>query len=156
VARSGTAHVVRAPGVALVVTGGAVPVVEPGWVSPGYGVKVPAPVISVVAEGAADATFTTLVVPLAEAADVPRLDVAREAGATTARVEHDLGTDTVTWGDGARPLDLGPVRCRAAAGWMRRDAGGVVRVRAAGVGHGPVWAGWDRGRGLLAGREGEL
>jgi len=31
-----------------------------------------------------------------------------------------------------------------------------VRVRAAGVGGGPVWAGWDEGRGMSAGREGDL
>ena len=55
-----------------------------------------------------------------------------------------------------RSLDLGPMQCRAAAGFIRRDAEGAARVQAAGVGGGPVWIGWDRDCGMSAGREGEL
>jgi uncharacterized heparinase superfamily protein len=55
--------VVRAPGVTLVIAPAREVRVEPGWFAPLYGVKVAAPVISVVADGAADASFETVVVP---------------------------------------------------------------------------------------------
>jgi hypothetical protein len=150
--------VVRAPGVALVVAGDVEPVVEPGWIAPRYGVKQPAPVVSIVADGAADARFTTLVVPLADGAQAPALRVAAggEGPVTTLDVTGAGFADTLCWSDEDTALDLGPLQCRAAAGLVRRDAAGPVRVRAAGVGGGPVWAGWDRGRGMSAGREGEL
>jgi len=148
---------VRAPGVGLVFAGDAEPAVEPGWYAPVYGVKHAAPVLSVVAEGRADATFTTLVVPLPDGAAIPELTVRAEEGATTVlEVAGRRFVDSLYWSEEGAPLDLGPLRCRAAAGWSRRGADGPTRVRAAGVGGGPVWAGWDHGRGMSAGREGEL
>jgi uncharacterized heparinase superfamily protein len=56
--------VARAPGLELVFASGHKPVLEEGWYSPEYGVKVRAPVISVVADGVRDATFVTHVVPV--------------------------------------------------------------------------------------------
>ena len=53
---------VLAPGVALVIDGADEIAVEPGWVSPSYGVKHEAPVISAVARGL-DATFRTELLP---------------------------------------------------------------------------------------------
>jgi hypothetical protein len=125
-------------------------------VSPEYGVKLEAPVVSVVAAGAPDATFTTLVVPLAAGEAAPGLELGSDRDVTVARVVGERVTDTVSWCDTEQPLDLGPLQCRASAGWMRADADGAVRVRTAGVGGGPVWAGWDRRRGMSAGREGHL
>ena len=154
--RADGAYVVRAPGVALVFSGDAEPAVEPGWYAPLYGVKHPAPVLSVVADGRADATFTTLVVPLPDGAVVPGLSVSAGEEMTTVEVAGRRFVDTLSWSDAGAPLDLGPLRCRAAAGWIRRGATGATRVRAAGVAGGPVWAGWDAGRGMSAGREGEL
>jgi hypothetical protein len=153
---AGAAHVVRAPGVALVVAGGAAPAIEPGWVAPEYGVRLDAPVVSVVADGAADATFTTLVVPLGDGEAAPGLEVGAEGDVTVARVTHGQVTDTVKWCDGAHAIDVGPLRTCAIAGWMREDADGVLRVRAAGVAGAPVWAGWDRALGMCAGAEGAL
>jgi hypothetical protein len=131
-------------------------VIEPGWIAPDYGVKHRAPVVSIVADGAADATFTALVVPLADGAEAPVLRVDAAGDLTTLDVTGDGFSDTLCWSDEGTPLDLGPLQCRAAAGFIRRDGEGPARVRAAGVGGGPVWAGWDRGRGMTAGREGEL
>jgi hypothetical protein len=131
-------------------------VIDPGWVSPSYGVKHPAPVVSVAIEGAAAATFTTLVVPLPDGKAVPTLAVRADEDATTVEVGAERHTDTLRWSDAKWPLDLGPLRCRAAAGWTRTGPDGPLRVRAAGVGGGPVWTGWDQGRGMSAGREGEL
>jgi hypothetical protein len=156
VERAGDAHVVRAPGVALVIAGGAAPAIEPGWVSPDYGIRLDAPVVSVVADGAPDATFTTVVMPLADGDPAPGLEVGAEGEVTVARVTHDGRSDTVKWCDGGRPLDLGPLRSRASAGWMRHDAKGVLRVRSAGVGGAAVWTGWDRALGMSAGAEGAL
>jgi hypothetical protein len=156
VERRDGAHVVRAPGVALVVAGDAAPAVELGWVAPRYGVKERAPVVSIVADGAADATFTTVVLPLPPGATVPTLDVREDGDGTTVEIAGARFTDTLRWSDGGGPLDLGPLRCRAAAGWIRTGPDGALRVRAAGVGGGPVWTGWDASRGMSAGREGEL
>jgi hypothetical protein len=135
--------VVRAPGMALVVAGGVEPRVEAGWIAPDYGIRHEAPVVSIVPDGACDATFTTLVVPLRDDEEPLEIDGAEV-------------TDTICWSDEGTPLDLGPLKCRAAAGLIRRDAEGPALVRAVGVGGGPVWAGWDRDRGMSAGREGEL
>jgi hypothetical protein len=158
VERAGDAHVVLAPGVALVVLGGAEPAIEAGWVSPDYGVKRAAPVVSIVADGSAEATFTTLILPLADGEPVPALRLASDGDMTTAEIEREGGADVVRWCDAGCPLELelGPLHCRASAGWLRRDAEGIRRVRTAGVGGGPVWAGWDRVAGLSAGREGRL
>jgi hypothetical protein len=148
--------VVRAPGMALVIAGDVEPVIEPGWIAPDYGVRHEAPVVSVAVEGVADATFTTLVVPLADGEEAPALQVESGDDATTLEIAGTRFTDTLCWSEEGTPLDLGPLHCRAAAGLIRRDAEGALRVRAAGVGGGPVWAGWDRDRGMSAGREGEL
>jgi heparinase II/III-like protein len=156
VERRDGASVVRAPGVALVVLGDGAPTVEPGWVAPDYGIRHRAPVVSVVADGTAEATFTTLVLPLPDGADVPGVTLRSCEEATALELTGPRFADTVCWSRGGFPLDLGPLRCRATAGWMRRCSGGAVRVRAAGVGGGPVWAGWDDSRGMSAGREGEL
>jgi uncharacterized heparinase superfamily protein len=53
---------VLAPGVALVIDGADEISVEPGWISPSYGVKHEAPVVSAVARGR-DATFRTELLP---------------------------------------------------------------------------------------------
>lgn len=62
--------VVRAPGLALVFAEPYEPRIEQGWVAPRYGVKLAAPVVSVVADGEA-ADFVTLVVPRATDAPAP-------------------------------------------------------------------------------------
>jgi hypothetical protein len=155
VERRGDVHVVCAPGLALVIHGPGTARVEPGWVAPLYGVKRPAPVVSVVVEDAMDATFTTAVLPLEAGAELPSVRVRQEGDATTVELETRTVCDTVRWSHAGAPLDLGPLRCSATAGVMRRLADGTLRVVAAGVGGGPVWAAWDSERGMRAGREGE-
>ena len=51
-----------APGLALVIDGADEIAIEPGWVSPRYGVKHSAPVVSAVAHGR-EATFRTELLP---------------------------------------------------------------------------------------------
>jgi hypothetical protein len=54
---------VLAPGVAIAVAGAAEVVVEDGWISPRYGVKLPAPVVRASLDGVADAVLVTLLAP---------------------------------------------------------------------------------------------
>jgi uncharacterized heparinase superfamily protein len=82
VAEPGAATVL-APGLALVVLGAGAVGLEPGWVSPSYGRRLDAPVVSAVAEGRAEATFVTLLAPLRPGQAVPELcRVANGAGTT--------------------------------------------------------------------------
>ncbi len=53
---------VLAPGLALVIDGADEIAIEPGWISPRYGVKHAAPVVSAVARGR-DAAFRTELLP---------------------------------------------------------------------------------------------
>jgi hypothetical protein len=100
----GVNGVVRAPGLALVFGAQHTPRLEQGWVSPVYGVKEPAPVVSVVAEGEASARFFTLVFPLEENAHAPAMFVGEDADPRQTRVvvvgvgEGCAATDVITWG----------------------------------------------------------
>ena len=155
VARRDGATVVRAPGVALVLAGDRVPELEAGWIAPEYGIKHAAPVVSVVAEGMADATFVTVVLPLADGERAPEVRVT-EAEGTIVEVEGDGFTDTVTWPETGAPLDVGPLRIAASAGLVRRDGEGREVACAAGVGGAPLWAHWTEATGMTLGREGDL
>ncbi|HEX8068771.1 MAG TPA: alginate lyase family protein [Pyrinomonadaceae bacterium] len=101
-----TDQVVRAPGLALVFANlEHTPRVEQGWVAPRYGVKLPAPVVSVVAEAATEACFYTLVVPLAAGAPAPKLLVHHEQLAAARTTHFEIAgvgadgtkTDRLTW-----------------------------------------------------------
>ncbi len=155
VARRDGAAVVRAPGLALVLAGDRVPEVEAGWIAPDYGVKHPAPVVSVVAEGMADATFVTVVLPLADGERAPDVRLT-EAEGTVVEVEGDGFTDTITWPETGAPLDVGPLRIAASAGLVRRDRDGREVACAAGVGGAPLWAHWTEATGMTLGREEDL
>ncbi len=99
---NGANNVVRAPGLALVFNAPHAPRLEDGWVSPVYGVKHPAPVVSVVSEGEAEARFFTLVMPLDANAPAPRMLVREGDGARQTRVEiagvGGSATDVIVWG----------------------------------------------------------
>jgi hypothetical protein len=98
-----TNEMVRAPGLALVFGARNVPRLEQGWVSPVYGVKHPAPVVSVVAEGEASARFFTLVFPIDAAAPAPTMFVEEGVGSRPHRVrvvgvgEGGAATDVISW-----------------------------------------------------------
>jgi len=100
---NGVNELVRAPGLALVFGAPHTPRLEQGWVSRVYGVKHPAPVVSVVAEGGASARFFTLVFPLDADAHAPALFVEEGDGprGTCVRVagagEGGAATDIITW-----------------------------------------------------------
>jgi hypothetical protein len=115
---NGENDVVRAPGLALVFNAPHAPRLEDGWVSHVYGVKHPAPVVSVVAEGAKETRFFTLVFPLDENAHAPTLFVNEGKGSRPYGVRvvgvgvGGASTDVLTWD--ARELS-----------WRRGGAEGV-------------------------------
>ena len=89
------------PRATFVAVGDVVPTVEPGWVSPLYGVLVPAPVVSIAVEGVACSTFLTLIVPNDLAGGAPRAKCASgrpcDDNTTVIEVAHSTGDlDTIT------------------------------------------------------------
>jgi hypothetical protein len=91
-------HAVQAPGLALVVTGAPLEL-EPGWISPAYGVRLAAPVASA-ATVARRATFVTVIWPLRLGEAPPRVTRVDDAEETTAL---RIGADRVV---------LHPAGCR--------------------------------------------
>jgi hypothetical protein len=100
--RSDGGTVVHAPGLALLFAAGLDVTLEPGWYAPEYGVKLPAPVVSAVAGGAAEARLIAVAVPLAPGAAPPALRVLAagegEAGILVEGV-GDMGeaSDAIAW-----------------------------------------------------------
>ena len=66
---------IRTPELALLFERQRRPVLSQGWVSPRYGIKEAAPVVSVVSEGEANTDFYTLIVPLSLSAPLPWFEV---------------------------------------------------------------------------------
>jgi hypothetical protein len=106
--------VVRAPGLALVFSPAREPRIEAGWVAPSYGVKLPAPVVSVAVDRVAATTFFTLVVPAASSDPDPELRVG--ADESTGDVVLDIrrvgedgrGRHRVLWGSAPKLLASAP------------------------------------------------
>ncbi|HEY2962024.1 MAG TPA: alginate lyase family protein [Pyrinomonadaceae bacterium] len=66
---------IRTPELVLLFEPHRQPVVSHGWVSPSYGIKESAPVVSVVSEGEANTDFYTLVVPLKLSSPLPWFEI---------------------------------------------------------------------------------
>jgi Heparinase II/III-like protein/Heparinase II/III N-terminus len=94
---------VRAPGLGMVFALGPEPKLEPGWVSPRYGERHTAPVMSAALDDCADARFVTLVAPLREHEPLPPFDVRR----TGERTEVEVDGRVVAWTVGREGLELG-------------------------------------------------
>lgn len=175
--RRSSALAVRAPGLALVFVADGVPRIESGWVSPLYGVKLPAPVVSVAVDGVSRTRFLTLVAPLAdEAAGPPRLRAIRADDGGPTLIEVDgvgpggADRDLLAWSPGPERHDLDALQCRASVAWLRRSRSGgdwrtfvgcqvstltsrdgrlISASSCFGVSDMPVsWVRWDADRGL--------
>jgi Heparinase II/III-like protein/Heparinase II/III N-terminus len=148
----GSGWVVRAPGLALVSVGGARPSVEQGWVSPEYGIKHPAPVISMERGNVMATTFETLLIARSASEPTPTIDFAWTPGGWTARITDGEICDTVAWRERAEVLGIDAIRGAGRAAWTRtRDAhqiGASVVEDAAG------WRAWDGATGTRTGRGG--
>ena len=81
---------------------------EPGWVSPTYGIKHPAPVVRVTAEGRADADLLTVITP--------------GSGAPGVWVRHLDETVVVD----VEPVRGRPVRLHLAPTWASLESGQEV------------------------------
>jgi hypothetical protein len=115
---------VRAPGLALGFPSAAEPRLVDGWHAPAYGIKLAAPVVSLLAEDIADHEFQTLVVPLAgEAAPVPALRVlaapAPEASLIEVADPDGEWRDLIAWSASSTTFELGHRRVRGRAAWLR-------------------------------------
>ncbi len=98
--------------VALVVSG-AQPALEDGWISPRYGIRCAAPVVSAAAEGR-DATFVTLLAPRAPGRPAPLLMLGADGAVHVDLLAPDGALDRLELGAGAQ------------ARWTRRAADGSV------------------------------
>jgi hypothetical protein len=129
VLRKPESTLVRAPGLALVFPRATEPRLEPGWHAPAYGIKLEAPVVSVVAEQAADHRFHTLVAPVGDpgaSAPVLRVLAAPDGEATVIEVDDggDGSRDLIAWSSSPAGFELGPVHCQARAAWLRESPRG--------------------------------
>jgi uncharacterized heparinase superfamily protein len=123
IVRGAERTVVRAPGLALVFPGDAEPRLLDGWHAPAYGVKLEAPVVSIVAADVADHDFHTLLMPLATPASEPPTMRVLDPPAPDATSIEVVGAggewrDLIGWSAGR-------------ASW-RREIGYPVAVREAG------------------------
>jgi hypothetical protein len=159
--------VARAPECALVFCGAGQLKAEPGFYSPAYGIRHPAPVVSVSVDGVSEADFFTLIVPLKPSQPTPSLQVRANDQTTIFEISHTraegLMTDAVAWCGSDQQFALGPFRCRASAAWLR-EASGQASLTACDIaelswasGDGETllesdgrvrWATWDEQSGL--------
>ncbi len=129
----GVNAVVRAPGLALVFENTQLPGIEAGWVAPEYGLKLRAPVVSVVTEETSEACFFTLVAPLRADAPAPTFVVLTQAPCSSHSFIVEVNgvgpdgtaTDHVTWSATPPPFELGQFHGRASAAWLRTSADGM-------------------------------
>ena len=103
---------IRTPELALLFEPGREPIVSQGWVSPLYGVKEVAPVVSVVSREQACADFFTLIVPRKLSAPLPRVavkftdfDPLKTGQVRVEQIgENCEQADEIRWANGAQPL----------------------------------------------------
>ena len=145
---------VRAPGLALVLTGSSEPHIEAGWVAPVYGIKHAAPVVSVISDGRPSARFASLLMPRAAGEITPTLTFVVQPDGWTATVAHGDVCDTIEWRARAGAFDSTPVLGDGRAAWTRVSAGQVARSSVAdGAGR---WRVWDAQGGASDGMSDEL
>lgn len=123
--------VVRGPGLSLVFMGPAAVNLEPGWISPRYGTRTSAPVVSASLHGT-DARFVTLIVPMQGRERTPSARLRQSNGSSDACVldiegigSADDARDIVGWGGvGETQMRLGSLQCRANTVWLRESPDG--------------------------------
>jgi hypothetical protein len=166
---------VRAPGVTLHIWPPGENRVEPGWVAPRYGQKLPAPVVCVGLRDVAEARFLTLVFPSRGGGSTPSLRVCSPAKPSASGMTVEItgtgpdaqATDRVTWAGSIRPFEIGSFSGRAALAAVREDVSGkpmsFEACRVTGSVRGPSgrstrsesasvdWVSWDPARGFREG-----
>ena len=125
--------VVQSPGLALYATGGDTVRLEDGWFAPNYGVKEPAPVVSIEKKGAST-KFVTLLAPTFSGNQVVRFthyEVAADNQHTRIEIQWENGgafyNDSVVWSNSVTELRIGPYRASGIAAWLRQDQNGTTQ-----------------------------
>lgn len=102
--------------------------IEPGWVSPTYGVKHPAPVLVASSAGHPRAIFVTVIAPTPisiSALQATAFDVGAINRTAVIDIGHEDGsTDIVVLGD--TPVSILDERISTALGWIRLDSEGCI------------------------------
>ncbi|NUR55582.1 MAG: alginate lyase family protein [Acidobacteria bacterium] len=147
---------VTAPGLGMAIVGPGTIAIEDGWVSPQYGVKHSAPVLSMQSAPQRDALFVTLIVPQPDGPAPFEMRVDAAADETLSITISGVGaghasTDRLVWRPGGAPFALPEMDGVADIAWTRGRSGGeatefcAARLRDAVDGH-PV-APWLLARG---------
>ena len=152
---------VVAPAFELHCAQGGQPVLEDGWVSPRYGVRLPAPVVSIRQQGTR-VRFVSVIVPRdphRRRGDIRTAVNERSGGALTVKIDGIVPgtTDRLTWSDRGAPFFLGPITGTACGSWTRMTPqGDVLGFTACGLLHdqavGDDWIAWTRTLGLQGSR----
>jgi heparinase II/III-like protein len=125
----------RTPRVSLVVSGDAMPGVEPGWVSFEYGIKHAAPVVTFTTDGVARTRLVTLVSPrITDDERSPELRVLIDGRMAIAEVSGGPGDDVIDrvgWTLDGAPAAGNLAPGRALAWWIRESAAGSTLERVA-------------------------
>jgi hypothetical protein len=107
---------IRTPDMVLL-SAGTNPALSHGWISPRYGIKQRAPVVSFVSTGEANTDFYTLIAPRELSAPLPQFQVLSEGDVRIERVgENFTEVDELTWH--SAPAWTGSVPPRG-SGWVR-------------------------------------
>ncbi len=122
---------VRAPGLALVYPATERPQLQQGWLAPQYGVRRPAPAVTVRRSGAAVARFVTVLYPFPDPEahrPAPRLRCTA-GGRSRAVLVTGVGAggtqvDHLCWSADPTSMRLGAWQLTARVGWLRTDDGG--------------------------------
>lgn len=143
VAREQGQWVVGAPGLSLVSIGIDKPSIEAGWVARQYGVRLPAPVVSIATHGA-NALFATVLAPRARGERPPSATFAAADAGWEIVVTDGLRTDRVIWHADPHDLTIGPLDGLGRAGWSRTEDGRAVAAALLGT---DTWQTWDQAAG---------
>lgn len=130
---------VTAPGLILICLGGSSVQLEEGWVSPSYGVKLPAPVVSIRQSGTA-VRFLSVLLPISQSNRDSKVLVSRPNRVELEfQIDDERIRDLLLWTDEETELEAGPFRLPARIAWLRRDSsrqdasGELRRFAAAGL-----------------------
>jgi hypothetical protein len=101
--------------------------IEDGWVSPRYGIKEPAPIISMRSQPQRNALFVTAIVPQPDSPAPVAMSVTTSADETLAVTLSGIGptmdaTDRILWRPGGAPFALPDLRGVADVTWRREHA----------------------------------
>ncbi len=126
--RRGRNTLVRTPDCAFVWDSDLWPEIEPGWAAPLYGVKVPAPVISVAVEGSRHTAFHTLIYPLTPNEEAPGFQLLSHPSQCDLLTVFEiysaesnmLAIDLVAWRGMEEAPDIDSPHGRASAAWIRK------------------------------------